>query len=42
VRTASGSPRSFDTPIPFSTVGERQASNVPAQALIPPEFVFVR
>jgi hypothetical protein len=24
----------FDTPIPFSTVGRRQVSNVPAQALI--------
>ena len=25
---------SFDTPIPFSTVGRRNTSNVPAQALI--------
>ena len=24
----------FDTPIPFSTVGRRNVSNVPAQALI--------
>jgi hypothetical protein len=26
--------QAFDTPIPFSTVGRRQVSNVPAQALI--------
>jgi Protein of unknown function (DUF1549)/Protein of unknown function (DUF1553)/Planctomycete cytochrome C len=26
--------QAFDTPIPFSTVGKRQVSNVPAQALI--------
>ena len=32
----------FDTPIPFSTVGRRQVSNVPAQALILMNDPFVQ
>ena len=35
-------PAAFDTPTPFSTVGRRAVSNVPAQALILLNDPFVR